>query len=342
MEKIRTAVIGLGRMGDRHITAVQGLEMLQLSAACDLSQDALAAVAKKNQLGDNQLYNDVNQMFADHALDLVIIATTAPSHAELTAKAASSGAKYILCEKPMALSIAECDSMIEVCREFGSRLAINHQRRYMPRIKKSKEIIDNPDFGGLNSLNVIAGNLGMAMNGIHSFELLHFLTGERIQDVSAWFSPHPLRNPRGVQFEDRSGSVFMRTTNEKRLYIEMGEDQGVGMLTVYMGRNGRLVVDELSGSCKLTLRKASHRELPTTQYMAPVEEDTFDIGPLDIVSSIQELIRDLLSGSGYPTAEEARTAVAVLVAAYVSNENGHRPVSLDEAFAHRQRKFMWA
>ena len=342
MEKLRTAVIGAGRMGDRHIQAVQGLDSLQMVAVCDLSLEALKTAVERNQLGDVRLYTDSKKMFGEQPIDFIVIATTAPTHAELTVRAASAGVKHILCEKPMAVSIADCDRMIEVCQQYGSRLAINHQRRYMPRVIKAKEIIDDPNFGGLSSLNVIAGNLGMAMNGIHSFELLSYLTGDRIQDVTGWFSPDPLPNPRGGEFEDRSGSVLVRTAGGKRLYLEIGEDQGVGMLTVYMGRSGRLVIDEISGSCKLTLRKASHSDLPTMQYMAPVEERSLEIGPLDIVSGIRALITGLLSGSGYPTGEDARLAVAILVAAYISSENGHRPIRLEEASGHRERKFKWA
>src|SRR6478736_5636892 len=119
--------------------------------------------------------------------ELLVVSTTAPSHADLVCLGARNGAKAILCEKPMAVSLAECDRMIEACAASNTRLAVNHQMRFMQQYTRAKEIVEDASFGGLASATVVAGNFGMAMNGSHYFEMFRYLTDEMPAEVSAWF-----------------------------------------------------------------------------------------------------------------------------------------------------------
>ena len=170
----------------------------------------------------------------------MVVATTAPSHADFVCLAAKNGAKAILCEKPMAVSLADCDRMIEACAASGTRLAINHQMRFMEQYTKAKEIVEGASFGGLASATVVAGNFGIAMNGSHYFEMFRYLTDEMPVQVAAWFSADTVANPRGVQFEDRAGNVRITTAKGRRFYLDASTDQGHGMHVTYAGPYGRL------------------------------------------------------------------------------------------------------
>jgi predicted dehydrogenase len=335
---LRTAVIGVGRMGQRHIAAVR-MAGSEVVAICDARQDALDAVARDERI--EQGFTDPAKMLAEVNPDCVVIATTAPSHAELTCLAAEAGVKFILCEKPMATSLADCDRMIEACAANGVRLAVNHQMRFMPQFTIPKSLGESDLIGGIGSINVVAGNLGLAMHGAHRAEVLRFVTGEHARWVTAWFSPERTPNPRGPEFEDRAGSLRLVTDSGKRLYIEAGADQGHGILSVYAGRRGQVFVDELSGIVETTARRDEDRDAPTSRYGMPAVRDQQTIPPADVVASAAAMLRALFAGDDYTTGEEARRALSVLVAAYVSDESGNVAVDLDRDLP-RERKFAWA
>jgi predicted dehydrogenase len=334
------AIIGLGPMGKRHLQVIKSLG-LELVAICDANTETLKSVGDEYGIGADHRFQSARQLFDEITPQCVIIATTAPSHCSLTSMAAEAGTKFILCEKPMATSLAECDAMIEVCLKHGAHLAINHQMRFIDQYVMSKEIVNSEEFGGFGSVTVLGGNFGMAMNGTHYFEMFRYLTDESPEEVTAWFSPETVPNPRGIQFQDRAGSVRMVTAHGKRFYMEIGSDQGYGKTTVYCGKFGQLFIDELAGFMHISVREEASRHLPTTRYGAPVSRSTLNIPPLDPVQPTRAVVESLLSGAGYPSGEDGRLAITALVAAYVSHERGNVAVRLDEQLP-RERTFPWA
>jgi predicted dehydrogenase len=335
------AVVGAGRMGRRHMQVVKDLG-LELAGICDVSAEALAAAAAEHRIGPERLFDDARRLLDVARPDCVIVATTAPTHGPYTRLAAEAGVRHVLCEKPMAVSLAECDRMIEVCAARGTRLAVNHQMRFMEQYTVPRSIIESDAFGGLASVTVAAGNFGMAMNGTHYFEMFRFMTGEPPETVTAWFSARPVPNPRGPEFEDRAGAVRLVTASGKRFYMEIGDDQGHGVKVVYAGPRGQIVVDELAGTMQLDIRREEHREAPTTRYGMPADRSERTLRPADSVAPTRAVLEALLNGGDFPSGEHGRLAVAVLVAAYVSHESGHRPVAVTDASLPRERRFAWA
>ncbi len=338
---MRAVIIGAGRMGRRHVAAVRGAG-LQLSAMADTSREALTQARVESGLSDDMLFDDAARMLREVRPACVVIATTAPSHCELTHLATEAGARFVLCEKPMATSLAQCDRMVALCAERGVRLAINHQMRFMEQYTRPKQLLDSDAFGGLCSISVVAGNFGMAMNGTHYFEMFRYMTGAPTAEVSAWFSAEKVPNPRGPQFEDCAGVVRAVTAEGKRFYMDASSDQGHGMQVTYAARNGVISVDELAGRMRMVVRKAEHRGLPTTRYGMPWEEESLLIAPADAIKPSEEVLRALIAGKDFPSGEDGRLAVAVLAAAYASNERGGSPVRLDDDALPVDRAFAWA
>jgi predicted dehydrogenase len=312
-----------------------------VAGICDTSSDALAQAARDQGVSKDALFTDWREMFDRLAPECVIIATTAPSHCDLTCAASEAGARWVLCEKPMAISLSQCDRMIDVCRRHGTALAINHQMRFMEQYTVPKEIIDSPEFGELRSVTVVAGNFGLSMNGIHYFEMFRFMSGEQPREVTAWFSADKVPNPRGSQFEDRAGAVRLTTISGRRFYLDCGADQGHGMQVIYGGRFGQLFVDELYGSMSMAVREEKYRDLATTRYGMPARRTTRSLAPADVIAPSAAVLQSLIDNRNYPTGEDGRQAVSVLVGAYLSDELG-RTVTLDGDPLPRQRTFPWA
>ncbi|HEY8151527.1 MAG TPA: Gfo/Idh/MocA family oxidoreductase, partial [Vicinamibacteria bacterium] len=192
---MRAAVIGGGRMGRRHVKVVRDLG-LELVGLADASAPALEAARSEDGVPADALFTEVARLLEERRPECVVVATTTPGHGDLTCRAAEAGARFILCEKPMAVSLAECDRMLKTCRQRGTQLAINHQMRFMEQYTVPRALLESEAFGGLRSVLVSAGNFGMAMNGTHYFEMFRFMTGEAPVTATAWFSSGAVPNPR--------------------------------------------------------------------------------------------------------------------------------------------------
>jgi predicted dehydrogenase len=338
---MRTAIVGLGQMGLRHLQVLRNLD-LPIVGASDVLPAARDKASAQFALPAKTMFADPTAMIEEMRPDLFIVATTAPSHEVLVCRAADAGAKAILCEKPMAVSLAACDRMIEACISSGTRLAVNHQMRFMDHYVLSKSIIDDESFGALGSVTIVAGNFGLAMNGSHYFEMFRYITGESPVEVSAWFSPVTVPNPRGSQFIDQAGSVRLTTAKGRRFYLEAGHDQGHGLHVTFAGSNGRLDIDELAGKGRLVTRRAEHRELPTTRYGMPSVERELTLPPAETVASTRKMVSALIAGDDFPDGNIGRMAVHVLAAAYASHEGGGRSIKLTQDALPRDRVFPWA
>jgi predicted dehydrogenase len=338
---MKAAVAGLGRMGLRHLQVLQDIGV-EIAAAADLQQQARGKAAAEFGISCGALFADAHEMIARVRPDLVIVATTAPSHCDLVCQAAENGARAILCEKPMAVSLAQCDQMIKACAVSGTRLAINHQMRFMEQYTKPKTIIADVSFGGLSSVTVVAGNFGIAMNGSHYFEMFRYLTDEMPASVTAWFSSETVSNPRGAEFEDRAGTIRLITGSGRRFYMDASTDQGHGMHVTYAGPYGRLDVDELVGRARLVVRHSKDRQMPTTRYGTCGYEQEISIAKPDIIGSTRAVLSAVLAGDNYPGGDIGRMTVEILTAAYASHEQGGCTIALASADLPHHRVFPWA
>lgn len=338
---LRVAIIGLGRMGARHLQAAQNLGMTVCGLA-DISHDSLAAAATSGGLDASVCFTDAEEMLRRVRPQALVVATTAPTHAACVLAAVANGVSYILCEKPMASSLAEADEMIATCRRAGTLLAVNHQMRFMPQYTEVKALLGSDELGPLASVLVAGSNFGLAMNASHYFEMFRYLADSQVSSVQAWFDPGQLANPRGPQFEDRSGRLLAHSEAGPSLYIDFSAAAGWGLQVVYICRYGQIVVDELSGDMRVAARQAEFRDLPTTRYGMPADVRQTTIAPADTVAPTMAVWSALLDGRSYPDGDAGAHALACLVAAHASDAAGGRAVRLDDPALARDRIFNWA
>jgi predicted dehydrogenase len=341
LKTIRIGVFGAGRMGRRHIEIIREAG-LNLCGVFDINPESLKLTSEEQGLSKELLFTDVELLFKIAAPECIIIATTADCHCELTCLAAERGVKYILVEKPMAVSIEECDRMIDICSRNGAKLAVNHHMRYLDQICLPRELIGSNEYGNLSSMTVVAGNFGFAMNATHYFDsFLYLANNEYIIETSAWFSSKEIPNPRGPQFKDQAGSIRAITNMGKRLYLEISDDQGHGISTIYAYQRGMLIVNDLTGDLLYSSREEAYRNLPTTRYAMPSINFQGKIKPAGALDSIKFLLNELINDNKTVTGEDGKRTIELLVSAYKSAENGGIPI-LTETKLDRTRVFPWA
>lgn len=338
---MRVAVIGLGRMGRRHVEVVRGLG-LDVVGVCDQSQECLDIARREFDIGSDRCFQDATDMLDKVRAEAVIVATTAPSHATLVCAAVRLGSRYILCEKPAATSVAQVEQMLEVCQANGVELAVNHQMRFMPQYTEVRALVGTPQLGGLVSIAVAGSNFGLAMNASHYFEMFRYMSGGEAQAVQAWLDDERVPNPRGPQFQDRGGKVRVTGSDGVSMWIDCSVAAGHGLSVIYICRFGQIFVDELSGFMRISRRQDQYRELPTTRYGMPAVEKIQQISPADVIAPTRALWEAMFARQSYPDGRAGLHAVKCLAAAHASHDLGGVCIDLNDARIDRQRVFPWA
>ena len=144
MEKLRIALIGCGGMGMRLGQALNTLEDARVAVCCDIDMDRAGAATA--ELGADDTVYDYLMALQNKNIDGVIIATPNHLHAPMTINAALAG-KHIYTEKPMSVSVADCDAMIAAARMAGVKLMVGQVLRYIGQFAKAKQIIDSGELG---------------------------------------------------------------------------------------------------------------------------------------------------------------------------------------------------
>ena len=138
-------MIGCGDIARKRVApALRDSPLCELVAVSRTNAELVESFA--NEFNARRWYTDWRELLLDREIDAVYIATPVHLHAEQTIASAEAG-KHVLCEKPMALNVAECDRMIDACRANHVRLGIAYYRHFYPVVRHMKELIDSDELG---------------------------------------------------------------------------------------------------------------------------------------------------------------------------------------------------
>jgi predicted dehydrogenase len=186
--RYRAGLIGCGGMSKAHSRGLQAARNVALVALADIYEPNLKTAGAA--YGVDRLYTDYREMIPREQLDLVAVCTQAPQHAPIVIGAAEAGVKGIVCEKPMAMTLEEADTMIAACDRAGTRLAIGHQTRVIPSTFAVETLLQEGAIGEPRVARMLdkggrpAGNSLMEMC-THIFDLLRIYAGD-----PSWVSAH--------------------------------------------------------------------------------------------------------------------------------------------------------
>jgi predicted dehydrogenase len=152
---VRVGIAGFGFMGRTHLRCYRELPKVQVVAICDGDKSRLATKKTAGNIGqtdtsmnlaDVALYTDFDKMLAKEHLDAVSITLPTFMHRDFTVKALKAGV-HVLCEKPMAMSVNQCQKMISAAKAGRRVLQIGHCIRFWPEYAKAKQIVDSGKYG---------------------------------------------------------------------------------------------------------------------------------------------------------------------------------------------------
>lgn len=149
MESLKFAIVGCGRIGERHAEKIKSVG--KLVAVCDIE---IGKAKKMAALYDVPFYLSIQEMISQKSgIDVVAICTPNGLHAEHTIYALQLK-KHVICEKPMALNVHDCGEMIKAAERVNKRLFIVKQNRFNPPIIAVKKAIDDGHFGKVSSIQL--------------------------------------------------------------------------------------------------------------------------------------------------------------------------------------------
>jgi len=200
---MRVALIGCGEIGWLRAAALAETPDFRLTVASDIDVARGGALAQKFAAAFEK---DWRAALRDD-VDLVLVATPPPLHAEMCTAALQKG-KHVLCEKPLARNPQECRQIVDAAKQAAKHLATGFNYRFYPAIQKAREIFDSGRIGVLDHIRSYAGHPGgsefthpwvhdlgvmgggaLVDNGIHILDLTRYFLGE-VAEVKGFRTHH--------------------------------------------------------------------------------------------------------------------------------------------------------
>lgn len=330
--RLRTAIVGLGEIGQHHLAAIRSSDHATLAAACDLDPD----LAERSAAGEVPAYSDLDAMLAGTDLDAVAVCLPHSLHVEAALAAIDSGC-HVLLEKPMAVDLDGCERIAVAAAAAGVTIAVSHNQLFFEPHARLREAIEGGELGELRALYarlwigdryrgwredpaIVGGGLLMDA-GVHRIYMMGALGG-------------PVRAVTATMDAPRA---------EERFEVALEHDGGVTSVVQgsYFGPAGTFDdrIDAVGSAGAATVAgceayfEGELRDQPQLRVRRDgrwCDEPIVDSWDRSVERSVHDALA-ALAGGRVPTvaATAARETVAIIEAAYRSAESGRRVV-IDE------------
>ena len=150
MKKLKIGIIGCGGIANgKHMPALKTLsDRAEIVAFCDIIPEKATEAAEKYGTSDAKVYEDFRELLKDGSIDVVHVCTPNRSHCEISVAALDAG-KHVMCEKPMAKTVADAQLMLDAAKRSGKKLTIGYQNRFRKDSLFLKKACDRGDLGDI-------------------------------------------------------------------------------------------------------------------------------------------------------------------------------------------------
>lgn len=317
MTAIKFVIIGYGGMGSYHKKELMPNELVQVVGVYDIAQTAQDSAREAGL----KVYDSLEHVLADETVEAVLIATPNDAHKTIAIAALHAG-KHVICEKPVAMNVAELDDILAVAKETGNTFMVHQNRRWDPDFLVIRDLYQTGQIGDLfqiesrvHGANGIPGDWreqakhggGMLLDwGVHLIDQLLWLIDSPIKQMSADFS-YILGNE-----VDDGFILYLTFENGIRALIEVGTTNYSQLPRWYVkGLNGAAKIEnwDLSGELVVATNKADliapkpiKAGVGLTKTMAPPSEEAtvkyaIDLIPADFVPFYQNVFDVMRHGA---------------------------------------------
>ena len=323
-----------------HAASLALMEQVEVAGYCDIVPEQLGSFTEKwgSTWRAAQPYDDYRKMLAEADLDILTVATGDHRHADMVVDGANSGVRAILCEKPLATTIADANRMIAACEENKVPLSVGHTRAWDPHYHKIRDTIRDGEIGRLSSIIAVQGGARAMMfrNGTHVLHGVTFFADAAPTHVSGVLEEGfdhwtEYKGDGGKKPENDPGvSGVILFENGVRALYECGKTGIEGSALRLIGSTGEILYQFDDGYA--TLRALDENGENITRL----------IKPLGIVSSYQSMgyvaaYEELIAlaeaggtGRSVGSGQDARRVVQMLTGFLKSHQAGSSLVAVPE------------
>jgi len=344
----KAVIIGLTGIGARRPTEPKGVPLYggaprshaaayhqhpqtEVVGVCDIRPQAVADF--KQEWGDVwpdvRGYTDYQEMLAAEQPDLVSVVTPDHLHADITVTAAAQpGVRAILCEKPIATTLADADRMIAAAEQHNVLLSIEHTRRWAPPFHAARELIRSGELGPLRSItvNMYSPRSMLFRNGTHMVDMLNFFAEAAPQWVFAeleegfdHFTEYKSDGGHDPATDPAATAYIHYANGVRGIYHSMKVTMPGSQFELLCDK-GRI---EVSDRELVLIRGESHYAWSRTTLPAGEYLQTYQLGAVAELLQVLEHGGELIS-----PAPAARQAVAIMLAMLQSHAEGNVRVNL--------------
>ncbi|MFX0104403.1 MAG: Gfo/Idh/MocA family protein [Candidatus Hodarchaeota archaeon] len=350
MEMVKFGILGCGNASNYHTLGIKKdpNPNIKFIAAYDINEKNLNRVAKRNKLTP---YTDLDD-FLHSDIEAVLLLVPHYLHADLTEKIADAG-KHILCEKPMACTLEECDRMIKATEKAGVKFMIAENHRFLPVHRYIKTLLDKDFIGNVFLARTYEGaycdpqefldpNLwnftfdkgggGVVMDqGVHKFTMLNWFLGD-VESAQCWCSktvnspPNKGEDTAIILLRYKSGAIVSVALSSTTVHP-------LNNSTELQGTKGTIYEDH-AWEQPLKIFSSHHEAEKKGEFYSPSESIEHGAYPQYYTISARyedRYFAECILNDKEPefTPEQAREAIAVVLLSYLSAKRG-MIVSMDE------------
>lgn len=337
---MRVAVIGYGGQGAWHCTQILKSDVVTLAGTYDIKEDRRSA-AQSNGIF---VYENNEAIFADTNVDIIVVATPNDVHEDLVVRGLLSG-KHVICEKPVALSVAEFDRMVAASKESGKVFSVHQNRRWDVDFLAVKDTIQSGEIGEVIRVESrIHGSRGIPSDwrchkapgggmvldwGVHLIDQMLQLIPDKIISVNC-VNTHITNDE-----VDDGFRLELAFETGKSAYVEVGTYNFLPLPRFYMQcKDGTLYLEDWQKKAHVARLKAWIEKDVTpvqnaagiTKTMAPRDELTLDEYDKERpASDVHDFYRNFVASANgkeeqYVKNSEARRVLLVMEACFESGE----------------------
>jgi predicted dehydrogenase len=341
--RLRAGVIG-GGVGASHAVAHNQHPEVELVAACDLNPAVFTRFYQRSKLapGSVREYTDYREMLDRERLDIVSVATPDDHHANPVIDAAEAGVAGIICEKPLAGSLADADRMIEAVERNGTAMLVDHTRCFDPCYMEVRQAVREGFIGDLTRIVAYLGGRRAMLfrNSTHLVgSVCDYANADPVWVIAALdrgfesygtvYKGEGGRDP----MLDPGATLIVEFANGVRAVVVASKGTpAMGIEVDLLGTHGRIVVGDRetrAWQAEQAEGSLTPRDVPWTQGLL-----SSDLGDR-LVTAVGQLVRMVRAQrAGQPLgpvsspARDARNVLEILLGALQSQAQGMVPVQL--------------
>ena len=227
---IKAGIIGCGSIArHRHVPEYAANPNTEIAGYCDWDRNRAQELAAKY---GGRVYESVDELLADPSIDVVSVCVANTQHAEVTIKALNAG-KHVLCEKPMAVSVEECEAMVKAADENHRTLMIGQNQRLTHGHQKARQLIREGAIGRVLTFRTTFGHEGpenwsimknntwffdrkqsamgaVADLGVHKTDLIQYILDDYVEEVKSVVATLDKKDPDGnpISVDDNAICIY--------------------------------------------------------------------------------------------------------------------------------------